>query len=373
MAWDSTFTNIATKNTGDSILAADTNQLDDNDQQVQANIEAVKGGVLGVAPTTTLETLAATVASLSTARNDVTANYTILDADGYRTINCGSATADYTITFPTLADNDERQLRVINDSGITISDGNTNSGTAVVTMASTTGILAGMNVYGNNVDSGTTVSTVDSGIQITLNQNCNKTQATSDVILEFANNITVDGEGAETIDGMTTIVLARKGDRIDCHGISGDEWKILDERVTCQHKIHTSNGFGSTDNKITVFTTIKESSGNFISNNHGSYGTKGLEITVLKAGTYEVSYTATTNATANYGVSLNSNELTTSVYTINKSNLFSAGTIYSGGNLVTITRTAYMEKGAVIRPHTDGAASTSYTADNFITVTYLGN
>lgn len=47
----------------------------------------------------------------------------------------------------------------------------TSTGTAVVTMGSTTGILAGMEVRGENVPAGTTVVSNDSATQVTLSQN----------------------------------------------------------------------------------------------------------------------------------------------------------------------------------------------------------
>jgi len=56
MSWDNSFTPVSTRtDLVDANAAADVNQLEANRQQVQANVEALKGGDAGVAPTKTLE------------------------------------------------------------------------------------------------------------------------------------------------------------------------------------------------------------------------------------------------------------------------------------------------------------------------------
>jgi len=55
------------------------------------------------------------------------------------------------------------------------------------------------------------------------------------------------------------------------------------------------------------------------SNNHGSYGTAGLEITINKSGKYSFTFTSSSNGASNTnnGLSLSSSQLTTVIQSIN--------------------------------------------------------
>jgi len=97
-------------------------------------------------------------------RYSVTANYTILDDDGYDIIEVDSRTGNVAISLPTVADNEERIIRF-------------------------------KVVYAGGL-------------------------------------VTIDGEGAETIDGDSSIYLNGKDDQLIVYG-SSSEWKILSLRQTC--------------------------------------------------------------------------------------------------------------------------------------------
>jgi predicted nuclease of predicted toxin-antitoxin system len=305
-----------------------------------------------------------------------TVSYTILDGDNVSKIFFNASTTDMTATLPTLADNQNRLLRIENDTELTISGCTTNSATAVVTMASTTGLLAGMNVYGNNVNSAITISSVDSGIQITLSANCNKTE-TGTAILSFANTVIVDGEGAETIDGLTTIELSRGGDFIEIQGLS-DEWKILNEKISCQLWVDVYAGYGSPDTQIMRFSNNREYCGNLFTQNHDSGyngNTEGLEIRIKKPGKYEFHFSTGGNSgSSNYiGLSLNSNQLTTPIYSLNvqdRKGLDSSAPAVNASSSVSVSK--YFVIDDIIRAHASGTTISDADLAHFI-VTYMGN
>jgi predicted nuclease of predicted toxin-antitoxin system len=303
-----------------------------------------------------------------------TANYTILDGDGVSKIFFNASTTDMTATLPTLADNQNRLLRIENDTELTISGCTTNSATAVVTMTSTTGLLAGMNVYGNNVNSAITISSVDSGVQITLSANCNKTE-TGTAILSFANTIIVDGEGSETIDGLTTIELPRGKDFIEIQGLS-DEWKILNEKITAQLILDTFVNFGSTDTKIVQFGNNREFCGNLFSQNHDSGysgNTQGLEFTINKAGKWSFTFSKyAQSASGVVGFSINSNQLTTNIELINIVDRVVFNTITSGG-VASVSVPVQLKVGDILRPHTQGTTAIGTPQWTSFIGTYLGN
>jgi len=304
---------------------------------------------------------------------ETTANYTILDDDGYRIVYVNSASSNITITLPTLADNTKRVITIHNNTGVIDATCDTTSGSTTATMDDTSVISAGMNVYGNNVNSGTTVASITNSTTFELSANANKTE--TNCILEFANTVTVDGEGAETIDGMTTIELPRDGDRLKIQAKS-DEWKILDERITCQLVLDTYLGYGDTDACIMRFTNNREFCGNYFSQNHDSgysANAKGLEITINKSGKYCIEFYSRMNSGyEDGGISLNSTQLSTGPASLNAQDILCAGrTIASYNDSIWCTTTRYFKAGDIIRPHTDGGTG-SVGLNNF-TVSYVGN
>jgi hypothetical protein len=184
--------------------------------------------------------------------------------------------------------------------------------------------------------------------------------------------LTIDGEGAETIsqDGLATIELPKPGNYIKIKG-GASYWVVIDEAITCQLRLDEYDGYGTTDNKIMTFANSRLDIGNMFTHNHGSYGTNGLEITILRSGKYAFIFTGMSNAGASaYGLSLNSTELTTNIMTITKANALNFGRD-SGTYYTNVPFSGYFSKNDIIRPHCEGDVP-STAADNFFNVVYLG-
>lgn len=228
--------------------------------------------------------------------------YTITDSDGDGTFICDTSTADINIIIPTLADNQNRDLEFIHQTG--------------------------------------------------------------------GNTLNIDGEGAETIDGLTDIDLPKQGDRLKIKGTTS-EWSIMEERISCQLRLDTYAGYGSTDTKIMQFTNSREDYGNMFTHNHGSYGTAGLEITIVRPGKYSFAFSkGDTSGGTRIGLSKNSSQLSTNISSINATDRM----IVDGSNSLeaSVAWSSWLDTGAVIRPHTIGVAPDSAGEEHF-TVTYAGN
>lgn len=236
-------------------------------------------------------------------------SYTFTDTDGYGTLLVDTTGGTETATLPTLADNIGRVLMVYHKTG------------------------------------------------------------TSDVV--------VNGEGAETISGATTINLAKKHDFLILRGET-TEWRIISEKITCQLKLDTYAGYGSTDTRIMRFTNSRENYGNMFSENHSTGyngNTEGLEITINKSGKYAFIFVHGNNAGsgASGGLSLNSSQLTTDIYSISTTDNLCMSTIYGLGNYYSeVSWTGYLNSGDIIRPHTNAIVPGATAYIKFV-ATYLGS
>ena len=230
-----------------------------------------------------------------------TSSYTITDTDGNDIIYFTGTAADSTFTLPTLADNQDRILTLVNLSATRV--------------------------------------------------------------------LTIDGEGSETINGVETIELPIKGNTIKLIGQTS-EWVILDANVTAELHLRTYAGYGSTDNKIMRFTNVVTNTGNAFSQNHTSgYSSNadGLEITINLAGRYTISFSNLGGSSTDNegGLSLNSTQLTTSLYDISEADILSVDLATSnraGQSCVT----KWFNKNDIIRPHTKGVTPYRTTGAIFI-------
>lgn len=155
-----------------------------------------------------------------------TANYVMLDNDGYSRIECNTTSNAIAITLPLMANNISRRIEIAlvkNDASldvVTISPHATNAGKL------STDLLASI-----------------------------------------------------VLSKVEDFIVIQQSATLDC-------WEIIDERITCEIAFLTSAGYGSTDTCVLKFAGVLYSIGNFFSHNHGAYGTKGLEVTILKSGHY---------------------------------------------------------------------------------------
>lgn len=175
----------------------------------------------------------------------------------------------------------------------------------------------------------------------------------------------VDGEGAETIDGVATFLLVDQDDFVTVQ-CDGSGWVITNKgigvRVLSRVKHETAAGYGSTNTKISRIETSIVATGNAIT--AATSATNGNSYTINQKGVYSISFGELGNAaTINFGISVNSAELTTNIQSITAANRLIQMAIVSSGNGGTITWTGVLAAGDVIRPHTDGGAQ---TANDFV-------
>jgi hypothetical protein len=113
------------------------------------------------------------------------------------------------------------------------------------------------------------------------------------------------------------------------------------------------NGYGSTNTVIRTWTTISLNVGTDITLTQSA--TNGDSFTINTDGIYAISYCdAFSNSSVNFGISVNSNQLTTSIPTITAANRIAeartVGADLSGNCQVTMK----FKAGDVIRCHTSG-------------------
>jgi hypothetical protein len=117
--------------------------------------------------------------------------------------------------------------------------------------------------------------------------------------------------------------------------------------------VNTGNGHGSTNTKIRRFTTTVASSGSSIT--YADSAANGATFTINTEGTYAVVYTDyNQSAVTNYGISLNSSQLTTAVGSITVATRMAwiyTASAYTPASAVAII---YCAVNDVIRPHTSG-------------------
>lgn len=135
-------------------------------------------------------------------------------------------------------------------------------------------------------------------------------------------------------------------------------------------QLHTSNGHGSTNTKIRRFSTVITNQGSDIT--YADSASLGGTFTINTNGVYAISYTDQWDAGQWFGLSLNSNQLTTDNTSITAAHRL--GVVNSGGANVTemVSNTVYIASGGVVRAHTNGNASGSNTSFVNFTITRVG-
>jgi hypothetical protein len=129
-------------------------------------------------------------------------------------------------------------------------------------------------------------------------------------------------------------------------------------------QVNTANGYGSTNTVIRRFTNVTTNQGSDIT--YADSATLGASFTINTSGVYAISYSDNfTGTSTNMGISLNSNQLTTSIATITAANRL-VGVAANGANLANgCSWTGYIAAGGVVRAHTDSNATGSGVPASF--------
>jgi hypothetical protein len=135
--------------------------------------------------------------------------------------------------------------------------------------------------------------------------------------------------------------------------------------------VNTSNGFGSTATKIRRFTTTLTSVGSDIT--YADSATDGASFTINSGGFYAVTYQDGGEAASSLiGISINSNQLTTNIGSINAANRLANVYTYLGGGWGVVTIVTRCVTGDVIRPHTTGTNANTGVNDNVFIIRKVG-
>lgn len=141
-------------------------------------------------------------------------------------------------------------------------------------------------------------------------------------------------------------------------GVGGNELIGAPPKSTV--RVHTANGYGSTNDKIRRFTVIIEDIGSGIV--YADSATLGGTFTINAEGVYAMSYTDAFSSGGDMGISLNSTQLTTSVLSITTADKVCTGSTSAASFGTTMGATIYLNPGDVIRAHTGGSASAGAAA-----------
>ncbi len=122
-------------------------------------------------------------------------------------------------------------------------------------------------------------------------------------------------------------------------------------------QLNTSNGYGSTNAVIRLFTNIAQQRGSWaIDYTIDNSATLGTSITINTADFYNFFYSESVSTAQYFGLSVNSNQLNTQLLNITLAHrlIGSATDATTGGGSCAVR--AYLEVGDVVRPHTNAAA-----------------
>lgn len=180
--------------------------------------------------------------------------------------------------------------------------------------------------------------------------------------------VTLDPNASELIDGANTLaVTANQTLLVQCDG-AGFYSVVIDGAVG-DHAVwvHSGNGHGSTNTKIRRFTTTQSSVGTAIT--YADSAANGASFTINTPGVYAITYAdGYTVSAQNFGVSLNSAELTTNVAAITAGSRLGMTTNSVANLSVALTAVARLTTGDVIRAHDGGSNNFTGAGESYFQI-----
>lgn len=185
--------------------------------------------------------------------------------------------------------------------------------------------------------------------------------------------ITLDPNSAELVNGAATLAV-KPGQTVlvQCDGTG--LYALVTESIVGDHSVFitTGNGHGSTNNKIRRFTTTQSSSGSAIT--YADSATLGATFTINTAGLYAITYAdGSTSASQNFGVSLNSSQLTSDIVLVTAANRLGMTYNVGAGLGNVLTFVAQLAAGDVLRPHDAGSNNDASAAGSYFSVRKIGS
>lgn len=183
--------------------------------------------------------------------------------------------------------------------------------------------------------------------------------------------VTLDPNASETVNGATTLALTQgMFGLLQCNGVN---FSFITASGVGDHcvTVHTGNGHGSTNTMIRRFTTTMTNTGTAIT--YADSSTLGATFTINEPGSYEIHYYDAKITTSSYaGISLNSSQLTTAIYSINTANRLTYGFSTNGNTPLPMTRIVKLAANDVIRAHTDAQQDAAGAAFTFFSIRKVG-
>jgi hypothetical protein len=182
--------------------------------------------------------------------------------------------------------------------------------------------------------------------------------------LTLTNNagiVTQTGANIVTQAGDTCILRATAANTVE---VVSYVPAVLNQQTTrSMVRLHSLNGYGSTNNKIRRFTTVVTNQGSDIT--YADSATLGATFTINAAGVYAISYSDNFSSASEMGISLNSAQLTTSFTSITDADRLAIATTAGAAFTALVAWVGYLASDSVIRAHTTGLGASLGNLGNF--------
>jgi hypothetical protein len=181
------------------------------------------------------------------------------------------------------------------------------------------------------------------------------------------NLLTIDGNGAETINGSATYLISDQYEFVEIM-CDGSNWVVINKGIGAgsELRVHTGNGHGSTRTKVRRFTTTATNTGGAFT--YADSSTNGASVTINVDGRYCVMFTNDANGSGDgnnrFGVSLNSTGSGTTDYDSLAATAW-LGMANIGDESGELTNTSVwtgpLSASDVLMPHDDGNGTNNTT------------
>jgi len=172
--------------------------------------------------------------------------------------------------------------------------------------------------------------------------------------------------------GVDTAIKLAVGTTMVFEAYDATNWQMVSKLAEVKHSIHlnTGAGHGSSSLNIRRIETSVASNGTALTVAHSS--TLGTIVTVKEDGVYSIFYMdAKGSAGSSFGASINSSELTTTIFDLTPADIMAAATQPTGGARHSVSATRYLNAGDIIRPHTDRGPDGTSAAGTIFVVTKI--